>query len=77
VSYQSRGRNLDYADIAKKGFLFGVVLFALGAVGEVAGHAFLGLPSIADQLFFGMEVTGILVGLLVPIVFGAVLPLVE
>lgn len=75
MSHQSR--NLDYADIAKKGFLFGVGLFALGAAGVGAGHAFVALPSIVEQVFLGMEVTGVLVGLLVPIVFGAVLPLVE
>lgn len=75
MSYQSR--NLDYADIAKKGFLLGVGLFAIGTVGVVAGHAFLTLPAIVEQLFLGMEVTGVLIGLVVPIVFGAVLPLVE
>lgn len=76
MSHQSRG-NLDYADVAKKGFLFGVALFALGAVGEALGHAFFAVPSIADQLFLGMEVTGVAVGLLVPIIFGAILPLTE
>ena len=75
MSYQSR--NLDYVDIAKKGFLLGVALFAVGTVGVVAGHAFVALPSVVERLFLGMEVTGVLVGLLVPIVFGAVLPLVE
>lgn len=76
MSYQSRG-NLDYADAAKKGFLLGVALFALGAVGEMLGHGFLAVPSIADQLFFGMEVTGVVVSLLAPMVFGAILPLIE
>lgn len=76
MSYQSRG-NLDYADAAKKGFLLGVALFALGAVGEMLGHAFFAVPSIADQLFLGMEVTGVVVGLLAPMVFGAILPLIE
>lgn len=76
MSYQSRG-NLDYAAIAKKGFLLGVALFALGAVGEILGHAYLALPSVAEQVFFGMEVSGIAIGFLVPVVFGAVLPLTE
>lgn len=76
MSYQSRG-NLDYADVAKKGFVLGVALFALGAVGEILGHAYLALPAVAEQVLFGMEVTGIAVGFLVPIIFGAVLPLTE
>lgn len=76
MSYQSRG-NLDYAAVAKKGFLLGVALFALGAVGEVVGHAYFAVPSLAEQLFLGMEVTGVAVGLFVPIIFGAILPLTE
>lgn len=76
MSHQRRG-NLDYAVVAKKGFLLGVVLFALGAVGEILGHAYLALPSVAEQAFFGMEVAGIAIGFLAPVVFGAVLPLTE
>lgn len=76
VSYQSRG-SLDHAAVAKKGFLLGVALFAAGALGEVVGHAFFAVPALAEQLFFGMEVTGVALGLLAPIVFGAVLPLTE
>lgn len=76
VSYRSRG-SLDHAAVAKKGFLLGVALFALGALGEVVGHAFFAVPALAEQLFFGMEVTGVAIGLLVPIIFGAVLPLTE
>lgn len=74
----SRSRNLDYARITKQGFLLGVALFALGTVGEIGGHAVLAsMPAGADQLFFGMEVTGVLLGLFVPMVFGVALPLVE
>ena len=76
MSHRSRG-TLDHAAVAKKGFLLGVALFALGAVGEIVGHAYLALPAVAEQVFFGMEVTGVAVGLLVAIVFGAVLPLTE
>lgn len=76
VSYQSRG-SLDHAAAAKKGFLLGVALFAVGALGEVVGHAYFAVPALAEQLFFGMEVTGVALGLLVPIIFGAVLPLTE
>lgn len=73
----TRRRNLDHANVAKKGFLFGAALFALGAIGGIVGHAYFTLPATVDQLLFGMEVAGVAVGLLVPIVFGAVLPLTE
>lgn len=76
MSYR-RDSNLEYADVARKGFLVGVALFALGAVGEVAGHTLFAVPSIAERLFFGMIVVGVGLGLLVPIVFGVVLPLLE
>lgn len=78
MSHQRRTRSFDYARIAKTGFLAGVALFALGTVGEIAGHAVLSsMPAAAEQAFFGMEILGVAVGFLVPIVFGAVLPLVE
>lgn len=78
MSHRTRSRSFDYAAIAKKGFLLGVALFALGSVGEVVGHAYLGsMPTSVERLFLGLEVTGVLLGLLVPIVFGAVLPLIE
>lgn len=75
MSYQSR--NLDYADIAKKGFLAGVALFAIGILGGTLAPALVAVPSFLHQLFIGLEVTGVLVALVIPIVFGAVLPLTE
>lgn len=78
MSYQASGRSLDYARLAKLGFLFGIGLFAVGAVGEIGGHAFLPtVPSTLETVFFGMETVGVIVGLVAPIVFGAVLPLIE
>lgn len=76
MSFQ-RDTNVQYADVAKKGFLVGLALFAVGAVGEVAGHAYVAIPAMAEGLFFGMEVVGVVLALFVPIVFGAVLPLLE
>ena len=70
--------NLDYARLAKLGFALGVFVFAVGATGEVAGHALYGsLPAWEDALFFDMEVLGVFVGLLSPLVFGILLPLTE
>lgn len=78
MSHSRRTRSFDNARIAKTGFLAGVALFALGVVGELAGHALLpSMPAAASQGLFAMEVLGVLVGFLVPIVFGAVLPLTE
>lgn len=67
-----------HAKRAKQGFLVGVVLFAVGALGEMVGHAvFGGLPGWEQALLFDAEVVGILVALIVPLVFGIVLPLTE
>lgn len=78
MSHGRRSRNVDHAKIAKTGFIAGLALFAVGVVGELAGHALLAsMPPTADQALFAMEVLGVLVGFLIPIVFGAVLPLVE
>lgn len=78
MSHARGTRNVDHAKIAKTGFVAGIALFAVGVVGELAGHALLAsMPPTADQAFFAMEVLGVLVGFLVPIIFGAVLPLIE
>lgn len=70
--------NLDYARIAKSGFLLGVVLLVVGAVAEYVAHEMFGtVPAWEHQLFFSMEVAGLLIGFFVPIVFGIVLPLTE
>jgi len=69
---------MDHAMLAKRGFLLGVGLFALGALGEVGGHALVGtLPALVDTLLTDMEALGILLALFSPLVFGVVLPLVE
>jgi len=75
---QTRTRSIDHASYAKRGFLLGVVLFAGGALAEIIGTAYFGsLPGWEQTLFFDMEVVGILIGLLAPLVFGIVMPLVE
>jgi hypothetical protein len=70
--------NIDYTEWAKKGFLLGLGLFLLGAGGELVGHIYFGtLPAWEETLFTNMELFGILVGFLAPIVFGIALPLTE
>ncbi len=74
----SQYRGMDHAALAKRGFLLGVSLFAIGVVGEVGGHALLGtLPALVNTLLVDMEAIGILLALFSPLVFGIVLPLVE
>lgn len=71
-------QSVDHATYAKRGFLFGAGLFAVGALGETVGHAVLGtLPAWNDALLTNMEAFGIVIALLAPLVFGIVLPLTE
>ncbi|WP_324663500.1 DUF7860 family protein [Haloarcula sediminis] len=71
-------RSMDHATLAKRGFLLGVSLFVLGALGEFVAPVLLGpLPGWGNVLFTDMEALGILLGLFSPLVFGIVLPLVE
>jgi uncharacterized membrane protein YGL010W len=73
-----RSEDLDYAALTKIGFGLGVGLFLAGAIGEFVGHAYFApLPGWETALLFDLEVLGILLGLFSPILFGAVLPLME
>lgn len=70
--------SLDYARFAKLGFLLGLVLLVIGAGGGLAAHAyFTPVPAWEDALFVDLEIIGVLLGLLSPLLFGVVLPLVE
>jgi len=70
--------DLDYATLAKRGFLLGLGLFVLGGFGEIVGHAVPGLLSgTVETVLFDLEVLGVLIGLVAPLVFGIVLPLTE
>ena len=78
MSHSRRSHNMDYARIAKAGFVGGLVLFVIGVVGELVGHAVLAsMPPTEEQSLFAVEVLGVLVGFLVPVVFGALVPLTE
>lgn len=72
------GSRMDYARLAKGGFLLGLGMLAVGVVGEVLGHVVLGgLPGWEETLFFDLEVLGILLALVSPFLFGIFLPLLE
>lgn len=71
-------QNMDHATLAKRGFLLGVGLFTLGALGELTAHALLGpLPGWGNMLLTDMEALGLLLALFAPLIFGIVFPLVE
>lgn len=71
-------RQMDHATLAKRGFLLGVGLFALGVLGELLAPVLVGpLPGWGDMLLTDMEGLGILLGLFSPLVFGIILPLIE
>jgi len=70
--------DIDYPTYTKYGFLFGVSLLALGALGEIVGTALYGpLPGWENMLFTDMEAIGVVAMLLSPFVFGILLPLTE
>lgn len=71
-------RTPDYGQLAKGGFILGLMMIVVGASGEWAIHSqILSVPAWEDALFFDLEVLGVLVFLFSPIVFGIVLPLIE
>ncbi|WP_435180885.1 hypothetical protein [Halorussus sp. AFM4] len=70
--------DIDYPRVTKLGFLASIGLFAVGAGGEFFAAAMhLSLPAWEDALFTDLEIVGTLGALLVPLVFGIVLPLTE
>jgi len=74
----ARTDTLDYPTITKRGFLLGLALFAIGVAGEVLGQVVLGgLPGWEQTLLADLAALGILLCLLVPFVFGVLLPLTE
>lgn len=72
------GSRMDYARLAKGGFLLGLGMLLVGALGELIGHVVLGgLPGWEETLFFDLEVLGVLIALVSPFLFGIFLPLLE
>ncbi len=71
-------RRMSYGQMAKTGFLLGVGLFLIGAVGELAIQSQLVLvPAWEETLLFDFEVLGIVLFVLSPFVFGIALPLIR
>lgn len=69
---------LDYPQLTKQSFAFGIGLFALGALGSLAGPAVLGsLPAWETTVLTDMELIGVGIALLSPFLFGIILPLTE
>ncbi|XGI84383.1 hypothetical protein ACEU6E_03805 [Halorutilales archaeon Cl-col2-1] len=70
------GARIDYARTAKLGFVTGVGMFVVGAVGETAGNAVLGgLPDWEDVLLTDMMGLGILLAFVSVFVVGVFLPI--
>lgn len=74
----SRTGQLNYERWAKWGFLLGVTLFLIGVGGEWAVHSWLSeVPAWEETLFFDLEVIGLVMFFVSPIIFGIFLPLLE
>jgi energy-converting hydrogenase Eha subunit E len=70
--------DIDYPTVTRRGFALGVALLVVGTLGHVLGPLLFGpLPEWERTLFLDMEILGVLLGLLTPLVFGIVLPLTE
>ncbi len=70
--------NLDYPKLTKRGFFLGLAMLLVGATGEAFLPALVGpLPPWEDTLLLDLEILGLVVAFLSPIVFGFVLPLTE
>ena len=69
---------MDYPTLTKRSFLFGVGLFALGALGEFALAATgTTVPAWEHALLVDAEWIGIAIALASPFLFGILLPLTE
>jgi len=69
---------LDYSNAVRNGVLGGVLLIALGFLGEEAGRLLYGeLTSILNTVFTAMEFGGIVIVMIAIFVFGIALPLTE
>ena len=68
----------DHARLTKAGFLLGVGLFVVGAIGALLVDVIgISLPAWEVTLLFDLEVIGVVIALLSPFVLGVLLPLVS
>ncbi|WP_248906116.1 DUF7860 family protein [Halocatena marina] len=69
---------LDYETYAKRGFVLGVALLAIGSIGSVMGPSIAGpLPSWERTAFFDLMWIGIATGFFSVFGFGIALPLTD
>lgn len=70
--------NMDYPRMTKRGFLLGLALLSIGAIGSAIGHGFFEpLPAWESTLLFDLEVIGLVIGFFSPLIFGIFMPLTE
>jgi hypothetical protein len=69
--------SLDYPRLAKRGLLFGLLLFAVGLLGQVVLGTSPATPAWELTLLFDLEAIGLVVAFFSPLVFGIFLPLTE
>ncbi len=72
------GRGIDYGEWLRGGFLLGVAMFVVGAIGAVVAPRVYGeLPGWEMTLFTDMIALGVVVAFLSLLFFGLILPLTE
>jgi MFS family permease len=69
--------SLDYSRLTKTSFLLGLVLFAVGSVGQITFSAVPGTPTWELTLLFDLEAIGLVGAFFSPLLFSIVLPLTE
>ncbi|MFA1609734.1 hypothetical protein [Halobellus rubicundus] len=70
--------DIDYPTLTKRSTLFGLGLFAFGALGEFAlASTGMAVPAWEHALLVDAEWLGVALALLSPFVFGILLPLTE
>ena len=78
MSHMGRYGAIDYSRWAKVSFLAGVALLLAGAAGEfVIVETQQTVPAWVHSLLVDVEIVGVLIALVLPIVFAIVLPLTE
>lgn len=78
MSHMGRYGSIDYSRWAKGSFLAGVALLLIGAAGEfVIVETQQTVPGWIHSLLVDVEIIGVLIALVLPIVFAIVLPLTE
>lgn len=75
--HMGHNMGLDYATYAKRGFLLGLGLFLLGALGAAITSGMGDIPGWEETLLFDSMVFGIAIGFFSVFGFGIALPLTD